>query len=67
MARIFAEADRLGALRRPNVSGAGSEAEMMNDARDDAKLAKLIQIEGYDSIEAVMEAVFSDSVSLPSV
>jgi hypothetical protein len=28
-----------------------------------AKLAKLIEIEGYDSIEELMEAVFSDSVS----
>ena len=24
--------------------------------RDDAKLAKLVEIEGYDSIEALMEA-----------
>jgi hypothetical protein len=50
------------ALRRPNVSG-GSEEENMSDSRDDAKLAKLIEIEGYDSIEALMEAVFSDAVS----
>ena len=35
----------------------------MSNPRDDAKLAKLIEIEGYDSIEALMEAVFSDSVS----
>jgi hypothetical protein len=28
-----------------------------------AKLAKLIEIEGYDSIEALLEAVLSDSVS----
>ena len=35
----------------------------MSDPRDDAKLAKLIEIEGYDSIEALMEAVLSDSVS----
>jgi len=35
----------------------------MSNPRHDAKLAKLIEIEGYDSIEALMEAVFSDSVS----
>jgi hypothetical protein len=33
------------------------------DALHTAKLAKLIEIEGYDSIEELMEAVFSDSVS----
>ena len=35
----------------------------MTDALHKAKLAKLIEIEGYDSIEELMEAVFSDSVS----
>jgi hypothetical protein len=35
----------------------------MSHPRDNAKLAKLIDIEGYDSIEALLEAVFSDSVS----
>jgi hypothetical protein len=50
------------ALRRPNVSDAGSEEEIMSK-REDAKLAKLIEIEGYDSIEALMEAVLSDAVS----
>jgi len=35
----------------------------MSDPRNDAKLAKLIEIEGFDSIEALMEAVFSDAVS----
>jgi hypothetical protein len=35
----------------------------MTDALDKAKLAKLVEIEGYDSIEELMEAVFSDSVS----
>ena len=29
----------------------------------EAKLAKLIEIEGYDTIEELLEAVFSDSVS----
>jgi hypothetical protein len=50
-------------FRRPNVSGAGSEEEIMSDPRNDAKLKKLIEIEGYDGTEALMEAVFSDSVS----
>jgi hypothetical protein len=35
----------------------------MSRSRDKAKLAKLIEIEGYDSIEALMEVVFSDAVS----
>jgi hypothetical protein len=35
----------------------------MTDALDKAKLAKLIEIEGCDSIEELMEAVFSDAVS----
>jgi hypothetical protein len=46
------------------VDGGGKE-EIMSDPHDDAKLAKLIDIQGYESIEALMEAVFSDSVSLP--
>ena len=36
---------------------------MDNDALRKAKLAKLIEIEGFDSIEELMEAVFSDAVS----
>ena len=35
----------------------------MIDALHKAKLAKLIEIEGYDSIEGLIAAVFSDSVS----
>ena len=35
----------------------------MDDALDKAKLAELIEIEGYDSIDELMEAVFSDAVS----
>jgi hypothetical protein len=35
----------------------------MTDALDKAKLAKLIDVEGFDTIEALMGAVFSDSVS----
>ena len=35
----------------------------MDDALRQAKLAKLIEIEGYDGLEELMEAVFSDSVS----
>ena len=35
----------------------------MTDALDKSKLAKLVEIEGYNSIEELMEAVFSDSVS----
>jgi hypothetical protein len=35
----------------------------MDDAVREAKLAALIEIEGYDSVEEMMEAVFSDSVS----
>ena len=35
----------------------------MDDALRKAKLAKLVEIEGYDSLEALMEAVFGDSVS----
>jgi hypothetical protein len=36
---------------------------MDDDTLRQAKLAKLIEIEGYGSIEELMEAVFSDSVS----
>jgi hypothetical protein len=36
---------------------------MMDDALREAKLAKLIEIEGYDSFEELAEAVFSDAVS----
>ena len=36
---------------------------MDDDARRKAKLTKLLEIEGYDSLEALMEAVFGDSVS----
>jgi hypothetical protein len=35
----------------------------MDKSLRETKLAKLLEIEGYDSIEALMEAVFSDSVS----
>ena len=35
----------------------------MDSALREAKLTRLIEIEGYDSVEALMEAVFSDSVS----
>jgi hypothetical protein len=35
----------------------------MDDALRAAKLAKLIEIEGYDRLEELLEAVFSDSVS----
>ena len=35
----------------------------MTDALHKAKLAKLIEIEGYDSIEDLIATVFSDSVS----
>jgi hypothetical protein len=36
---------------------------MDDDALRQAKLAKLIEIEGFDTIEELMEAVFSDAVS----
>jgi hypothetical protein len=36
---------------------------MTNAALRQAKLAQLIEIEGYDSVEALLEAVLSDSVS----
>jgi hypothetical protein len=51
------------ALRRPTFSDAGCEEEIMVDALRQAKLAKLIEIEGYDSSEDLLEAVFSDAVS----
>ena len=35
----------------------------MDDTLRKAKLAKLIEIEGYGTIEELMEAVFSDAVS----
>jgi hypothetical protein len=47
----------------PEFSDAGSEEEMMDDALRKAKLAKLIEIEGYDSFEELAEAVFLDAVS----
>jgi hypothetical protein len=47
----------------PELSDAGSEEETMDDALRKAKLAKLIEIEGYDSFEELAEAVFSDAVS----
>jgi hypothetical protein len=45
------------------LSDAGSEEEMMYNTVGTAKLAKLLEIEGYGSIEELIEAVFSDSVS----
>jgi hypothetical protein len=36
---------------------------MDDDALRKAKLAKILEIEGYDNVEELMEAVFSDSVS----
>jgi hypothetical protein len=47
----------------PEFSGAGCEEEIMDDALRQAKLAKLVEIEGYDSSDALLEAVFSDAVS----
>jgi hypothetical protein len=35
----------------------------MDDPLHKAKLSKLIEIEGFDSIEKLMEAIFSDTVS----
>jgi len=35
----------------------------MTDAQDKAKLAKLVEIEGYDSTEELIAAVLLDSVS----
>jgi hypothetical protein len=36
---------------------------MTNAALRQAKLAKLIEIEGYDSVEALLDVVLSDSIS----
>jgi hypothetical protein len=36
---------------------------MDDDALRKAKLAKLLEIEGYESVENLIEAIFSDSVS----
>jgi hypothetical protein len=36
---------------------------MDDDALRKAKLSKLLEIEGYESVEELIEAVFSDSVS----
>ena len=36
---------------------------MNDDALRKTKLAKLLEIEGYESVEDLIEAVFSDSVS----
>ena len=47
----------------PESSGAGCEEEKMDDALRAAKLAKLIEIEGYDGPTELLEAVFSDAVS----
>jgi hypothetical protein len=47
----------------PELSDAGCEEEIMDDALREAKLAKLIEIEGYDSADDLLAAVFSDSVS----
>jgi hypothetical protein len=45
------------------LSDAGSAEEIMHDAHRVAKLAKLIEIEGYDSIRDLVEAVCLDTVS----
>jgi hypothetical protein len=37
--------------------------QILNDALREQKLAKLLEIEGYDTVEALMEAVIGDSVS----
>jgi hypothetical protein len=47
----------------PEFSDAGAEEEKTDDALRQAKLAKLIEIEGYNSADELMEAVFSDAVS----
>jgi hypothetical protein len=47
----------------PELSGAGCEEEKMDDALRAAKLAKLVEIEGHDSTDELLEAVFSDAVS----
>jgi hypothetical protein len=43
--------------------GAGCEEEKMDDTLRQAKLAKLVEIEGYNSADELMEAVISDAVS----
>ena len=35
----------------------------MSRSRDEAKLSKLVEIEGYESVEALLQAVLGDSVS----
>ena len=35
----------------------------MSRSREKAKLAKLVEIEGYENIEALLQAVLCDSVS----
>jgi hypothetical protein len=35
----------------------------MDDALREAKLAKLVEIEGYETADQLLEVVFSDSVS----
>jgi hypothetical protein len=44
-------------------SGAGWEEEILDEVLRQAKLAKLIKIEGYDSSDQLLVAVFSDAVS----
>jgi hypothetical protein len=38
----------------------------MDDAPRRTKLRKLIEIEGYESLDQLLEAVIGDAVSLPS-
>jgi hypothetical protein len=47
----------------PDCPDAGSEEEIMSKSTDEAKLAKLIEIEGYESVETLLQAVIGDSVS----
>jgi hypothetical protein len=35
----------------------------MSRSRDEAKLSKLVEIEGYENVEALLQAVLCDSVS----
>ena len=35
----------------------------MSKSTDQAKLAKLVEIEGYETVEALLQAVIGDSVS----
>jgi hypothetical protein len=39
------------------------EAVVLSDELREQKLAKLLEIEGYDNVEDIAEAVFSDAVS----